>query len=125
MIAFAVLLPVISMHIITFNYARLKKKRFDKKFGSLVSGVERAPMWEKWGIFKALYYPVFLFQRLVFACILIYLFPCPVVQIVLFLILHALVSIVANVCRLSSTFWYSNQWRLSLRGYQFVLTKLS
>ena len=97
LIALSVMLPIISMHIITANYARLKNTRFDKKFGSLVTGVERAPLWEKWGIFKSLFYPVFLFQRLIYGCILIYLYPFPVVQISLLMVLHAAVSRENNV----------------------------
>ena len=61
------------MSVVGNNYAKLETKRFEKKFGSVIEGVDVSEF------YRANYYAVFVSQRMAFAATLVFLYEIPFV----------------------------------------------
>ena len=80
---FFVMLPFISLTIVSTSYKTIKSEDFQKSYGTLTEGVCLED-----NLYKTSYYSLFMFQRIIFGGILVLLYTQPFTQLILFMILH-------------------------------------
>ena len=100
-ISIALLLPFVVMSILTINYGKYQSKKFQKKYGAVIEGVEVASE-NPW---KANYYSIFLMQRIGFAAILVFLYSEPLIQCILFTLLNVFMMLYVGCVKPFSPCW--------------------